>query len=114
MSNQNQNLESSEEQTGRYGLDQMYPSPTNPRKTFDPKETKQLADNILQVGQIHPIILRRKSKGEIPFEIVAGERRWRAMKLIGAKNILAIVKELNDAETLNLQISENLARKKFL
>lgn len=89
-------------------------SPTNPRKTFDEVKLKELADNIAEIGQIHPITVRPKPGAKLDdlfrFEIVCGERRYRALRLAKADTILAIIKNLTDAQVLEHQIVENNQR----
>lgn len=88
-------------------LDLLTPSPTNPRKHFSDAEIKSLADNIAQQGLIEPIIVRPAPVG---YEIVAGERRYRALKSLGKHAAECVVRELTDAEVLDMQVSENLQR----
>lgn len=91
---------------------------TNPRKRFDSVDLQDLADSIKQHGVMQPILVRPTNDaavsmdptGHTPYEIVAGERRWRASKLAEQETIPAIVRELDDLETLQLQIIENLQR----
>ncbi|MFG6413830.1 ParB/RepB/Spo0J family partition protein [Roseateles sp. DC23W] len=91
------------------------PSPTNPRKRFDPVKIKELSESIAKHGVMQPILVRPnpefvEGNGQPPFEIVAGERRWRASQLAEATHILALVRNLNNAEALELQLLENLER----
>jgi ParB family chromosome partitioning protein len=90
-------------------LDQISPSPTNPRKTFDDAKLKELAESIMTKGLIQPIVVRPHVNGAgTKFEVVAGERRYRASKLAGLRTILCIVRELEDVAVLELQTIENL------
>jgi ParB/RepB/Spo0J family partition protein len=89
------------------------PSPTNPRKHFDQQHLQELADSLAKVGQISPIVVRpiaAAKAGEPLYEIVAGERRWRACKLASLGQVMALVRELTDFEVLELQVIENLQR----
>ena len=79
----------------------------NPRRKISEHELKELADSILQVGILQPILVRTKDK---KFEIVCGERRFRACQTAKLKTIPAIVRELTDDEALEIAITENLQR----
>ena len=85
----------------------LKPNPKNPRKHLDDKKLQELAASIKQKGVIEPIIVRPAGKG---FEIVAGERRYRASKLAGLDKIPAIVRELTDDEAYDFMLVENLQR----
>jgi ParB/RepB/Spo0J family partition protein len=90
-------------------------SPTNPRKHFNEAQLAELAESIKQQGVAQPILVRPIPKDEraappLHFEIVAGERRYRASKLAGMPSIPAIVRELDDAQALEIQVVENLQR----
>lgn len=80
-----------------------------PRKTFNQEELQELANSIKENGLIQPIVVR-KSDDEDHFEIIAGERRFRAAKLAGLTKISAIVKKINNHEALELAIIENVQR----
>ena len=88
-------------------INDIMPNTSQPRKEFDEEKLQELADSINQHGLIQPIVLRKAAKG---YEIVAGERRWRAARLIGLKEIPSIVKELTDEENMLLAIIENMQR----
>ena len=88
-------------------INDIMPNASQPRKSFDEDKLQELADSIQQHGLIQPIVLRKAGKG---YEIVAGERRWRAARLIGLKQIPSIVKELTDEENMLLAIIENMQR----
>lgn len=79
----------------------------NPRRHFDPKKMQELKDSIKDKGVIQPILVR-PSNGK--FEIVCGERRYKASQLAGAKEIPVIVKQLSDQQVLEIQVIENLQR----
>lgn len=85
-------------------------SPTNPRKHFDPAELQELAASFASVGVIAPPVVRETHK-KGTYEVVVGERRWRAAKLAGVKELLCIVRPLTDEQVLRVQIIENLQRK---
>jgi ParB family chromosome partitioning protein len=78
-----------------------------PRKDFDEKKLSELADSMKQHGILQPIILRKKGS---TYELVAGERRWRAAAKAGIEKIPAIVKELSNADVMEIALIENLQR----
>ena len=82
----------------------IVPSPFNPRSEYPVAEIEALAETIEAVGLLQPILVRRAEAG---FELVAGERRWRAAKLAGLKKIPCIIRELTDAEARRVQAIEN-------
>ena len=88
-------------------INDIKPNSDQPRKTFDEEKLAELAASIEEHGLIQPVVLRKMKKG---YEIVAGERRWRAARLIGIKEIPCIVKELTDEENMLLAIIENMQR----
>jgi ParB family chromosome partitioning protein len=81
----------------------------NPRKDFREDELAELAESIRQKGLVQPIVVRPEPSG-IGYEIVAGERRWRAAQLAGLHTVPVIVRELDDQEVLELAIIENVQR----
>ena len=84
------------------------PNSEQPRRVFDEEKLAELADSIRQHGVISPILVHESQNGY--YEIIAGERRWRASKLAGLKAIPAIVKKLNEEETYEVSLIENLQR----
>jgi ParB family chromosome partitioning protein len=90
-------------------LDTIAPSKSNPRKHLDEAELQELAASIKDKGVIQPIVIRPKT-GKPQWEIVAGERRWRASKLAGLAGIPAIARTLDDKAVLEIQVIENLQR----
>ena len=82
-------------------------NPDQPRKSFDETQLSELSDSIKQNGVLQPILVRKKGE---KYEIVAGERRYQAIKLAGLKEIPAIVPEIDDAEVFQLALIENLQR----
>lgn len=80
-----------------------------PRRVFNQSELEELADSIRENGLIQPIVLRKVAEDD-HFEIIAGERRFRAAKLLGYDSILAIVKKINNHEALEMAIVENIQR----
>lgn len=86
-------------------------NPTQPRQEFKESEIVELAESIRALGVIQPILVRpSKEPGAQTYEIVAGERRWRASKLAGLKQVPAIVQDLSDRETLEIALVENIQR----
>jgi len=88
-------------------LDQLAPSPLQPRTVFDEAELDELASSIRQNGILQPILVRQRPGG---YEIIAGERRWRAAQRAGIHELPAIVRQLDDDEALELALVENLQR----
>lgn len=84
------------------------PSPKQPRRTFRPASIESLAASIRQHGLLQPVVVRPTGEGR--FQLIAGERRWRAAKLAGLETIRAICKPSSDEQTLTLSIVENLQR----
>lgn len=78
-----------------------------PRKSFDEEELQGLADSIVSVGIIEPLILRQRGE---KYEIVAGERRWRAAKLAGLTKVPAVVRNLTDEKVREIALIENIQR----
>ena len=88
-------------------IDQVEPNPNQPRKVFDSNALNELSASIRASGVIQPVIVRRQGAG---YQLVAGERRWRAARQAGLPRIPAIVREVTDAESLELALVENLLR----
>ena len=88
-------------------INNIKPNANQPRKTFDEGKLEELADSIREHGLIQPLVVRKSTNG---YEIVAGERRWRAARKIGIKEIPAVVRELSDEENMLLAIIENMQR----
>ena len=94
--------------TERYvSIHEIEPNKNQPRKQFDDDSIEELADSIKQYGVIQPLIVQKK---EGHYEIIAGERRWRACKKAGIKEIPVIVREYDEKETLKISLIENLQR----
>jgi len=91
----------------RQPVDQISPNPYQPRRDFSPEGIQQLADSIRKRGLLQPVVVRRKGDR---YELVVGERRWRAAKLAGLDEIPAILKDFSDQELLILSLIENLQR----
>jgi ParB family transcriptional regulator, chromosome partitioning protein len=88
-------------------LEQLQVSPYQPRKRMDPEAISELSASIAEKGVLQPLLVRPSDTG---YEIVAGERRFRAAKQAGLSTVPVIVKNLNDQETLEIAIIENLQR----
>ena len=91
-------------------VDRINPSPFNPRKTFDTEELDELAASIREKGLVQPILVRPIGPGGHQYEIVAGERRWRAAQRASLHVVPVIVRSLTDQEALELAIIENVQR----
>lgn len=97
-------------------LSDIQPSPLNPRKTFDEEGIRDLADNIRQNGLLQPITIRPVEGKDVPYEIVCGERRYRAfilnqqIRVQVPSDIPCIVRDMTDEEALDAMITENLQR----
>ena len=91
-------------------IDSVVPSPTNPRKRFDETALAELAQSIREQGLLQRILVRPRPQGA-GYELVAGERRFRAAKLAGWEHIPAEVRELSDAQVIEAQITENNQRR---
>lgn len=91
-------------------VDQISPNPNQPRRSFAEDALKDLAASIRQNGIIQPLILRRSPHDADGYEIVAGERRWRAAQRAKLHEVPAIVRDLNDTEVLEIAIIENIQR----
>ncbi len=89
-------------------LSEIEPNRDQPRKDFDEAALSELADSIRQHGLIQPILVRPLDSGR--YQIVAGERRWRASRLAGLERVPVIIKDLTDAETAEIALIENLQR----
>ncbi|MDY5957625.1 ParB/RepB/Spo0J family partition protein [Frisingicoccus sp.] len=88
-------------------IDEIEPNRLQPRKKFDEDTLQELSESIKQFGLIHPIIVKKK---DTYYEIIAGERRWRAARIAGLDEIPVIVKEYTDKESMEIAIVENLQR----
>ena len=89
------------------GIEEIEPNSNQPRKSFSPIALDELAASIKASGVIQPVIVRRQGAG---YQLVAGERRWRAARQAGLSRVPAIVREVTDAESLELALVENLLR----
>jgi ParB family chromosome partitioning protein len=97
-----------EQELRELAVEQIVPSPTQPRRRFDEDALQALADSLGERGVLQPVLVRPKPGGT--YEIVAGERRWRAAQIAGLETIPALVRERDDAESIELALIENMAR----
>lgn len=91
----------------RVTLDRVQPCALQPRKDFSEESLRELADSIREQGIVQPLIVRQKGSG---FELIAGERRWRAAQIAGLAEVPIIVREADDRAVLELALIENLQR----
>ena len=103
-----ENKEPKENQVLTLSIHDVEPNRNQPRKQFDEDAIEELADSIKQYGVIQPLIVQKKDKY---YEIIAGERRWRASKLVGLKEIPAVIKDYSDKEALEIALIENIQRR---
>jgi len=88
----------------------LRPSANNPRSNFDDASIEELARSIREKGVIQPILVRQINERNDSFEIVAGERRWRAAQKAGIHSVPVVIKELSDREALEIALIENIQR----
>jgi len=92
-------------------IDRLFPRQNQPRRTLDPAELEQLAATIRTLGMIQPIVVRPlDGNSRDGYEIVAGERRWRAAQLAGMSTVPAIIRSLDEQRTALYSLAENIAR----
>jgi len=92
-------------------VDLIDPSPFQPRREFPEDSLAELAESIRACGVVQPILVRRSSAPEGRYQLVIGERRWRAARLVGLETVPAMIRELTDQDALELALTENLLRK---
>jgi ParB family transcriptional regulator, chromosome partitioning protein len=92
-------------------LETIHANPRQPRKRFDGETTSALADSIRAQGLVQPVVVRPRKAGG--FELIAGERRWRAAREAGLPTVPALVREADDRDTLLLGLVENVAREQL-
>jgi ParB family chromosome partitioning protein len=97
----------SQELVQRIALARVRPCSFQPRKKFSDETLRELADSIREQGIVQPLIVRQRGDS---FELIAGERRWRAAQLLGLAEVPVIVREADDREVLELALIENLQR----
>jgi ParB family transcriptional regulator, chromosome partitioning protein len=98
---------SSDEPVNEIAVDQIDVNPNQPRKVFDSAALEELSASIRSSGVIQPIVVRRHGLG---YQLIAGERRWRAARQAGLTRIPAVIREATDAQSLEIALVENLLR----
>ncbi len=91
-------------------IERIKPNPDQPRRDFDKDELQDLAASIREKGVIQPLILRKSGGGSDDYEIVAGERRWRAAQIAQLHEVPALIRDYTDTEVLEIAIIENVQR----
>lgn len=104
-----------EVETATAGLEQVPiaaidPNPFQPRHSFPEESLKELSESIRATGVVQPVLLRPAPAAPERYQLVAGERRWRAARLAGLEAVPALVRELSDRQTIELALTENLLR----
>jgi ParB family transcriptional regulator, chromosome partitioning protein len=99
---------SKEQELRELPIELIAPNPTQPRRRFDEDALQALADSLSERGVLQPVLVRPKAGGT--YEIVAGERRWRAAQIAGIETVPALVRARGDAEAIELALIENMAR----
>src|SRR5690242_6676412 len=92
-------------------VETIHPNPRQPRKRFDHEATSALADSIRAQGLVQPVVVRPRQAGG--YELIAGERRWRASREAGIPTVPALVREADDRDSLLLGLVENVAREEL-
>ncbi len=92
-------------------IDAIHPNPRQPRRRFEPEATAGLASSLREQGLLQPIVVRPRPEGG--YELIAGERRWRAAREAGIESLPALVREADDRDTLLLALVENVAREQL-
>ena len=92
----------------RLPLQKVEPNPLQPRKTFEPEALDELAASIREHGVIQPLTVRKMPSGF--YQIIAGERRWRAARLAGLDEVPVVIIEADDKKAMELALIENLQR----
>ena len=91
-------------------IEQITANPDQPRRSFDTASLQELADSLRQRGVLQPLIVRKHPKDEGLYQIVAGERRWRAAQMAQLHELPVIIRDLSDTEVLEVAIIENIQR----
>jgi ParB family chromosome partitioning protein len=102
-------VEAVPESPGTVELDLIRPNPYQPRAEFDEEDIRTLADSIRRQGLLQPVVVRPAAGGF--FELVAGERRWRAARVAGLAGVPAVIRQVDDRKMLELALVENLQRR---
>ena len=88
-------------------IDEVSPGDTQPRKDFNDEKLKELENSIRENGVIQPIVVQKRGEG---YEIICGERRWRASRKAGLKKIPAVIREVSNTQSLQMALIENIHR----
>jgi ParB family chromosome partitioning protein len=91
-------------------VDQLFPNPDQPRRLFDAEALDELKASIRSKGVIQPLIVRPRGSAANQYEIVAGERRWRAAQAVGVHEVPVVIREFSDEDVLEIAIIENIQR----
>lgn len=91
-------------------IEQITPNPDQPRRSFEPAALQELADSLRQRGVLQPLIVRQHPSDKDLYQIVAGERRWRAAQMAQLHELPVIIRDLSDTEVLEVAIIENIQR----
>lgn len=91
-------------------IERIFPNPEQPRRSFSQENLEELANSIKAKGIIQPLILRDRPGHEGEYEIVAGERRWRAAQMARIHRVPAVIRDFSDTEVLEIAIIENIQR----
>ncbi|MEL6583502.1 MAG: ParB/RepB/Spo0J family partition protein [Pseudomonadota bacterium] len=105
-----QNAQSTENGIKTVPIEQIYANPDQPRRRFDESKLAELAQSLTEKGVLQPLLVRARTSSAGEFQIVAGERRWRAAQRAGLHTLPVIVKDLDDATTLEIALIENVQR----
>ena len=103
--------ESATTELAQLPVDAIHANPRQPRRRFEPEATTGLASSIKQQGLLQPIVVRPRAAGG--YELIAGERRWRAAREAGIELLPALIREADDRDTLLLALVENVAREQL-
>jgi ParB family chromosome partitioning protein len=103
--------ESGGTQLAHLPVDAIHANPRQPRRRFEPEATTGLASSIKQQGLLQPVVVRPRQAGG--YELIAGERRWRAAREAGLETLPALIREADDRDTLLLALVENVAREQL-
>ncbi|MDX1485952.1 MAG: ParB/RepB/Spo0J family partition protein, partial [Alphaproteobacteria bacterium] len=91
-------------------VSQLRPGPVQPRRNFDDEALGALVDSVREKGVLQPLLVRRVAGGEEQYEIIAGERRWRAAQIARVHEVPVVEREMDDAEALEVALVENIQR----
>ena len=102
--------ETKKDTSNKIAIDQLIPNRYQPRKFFDEEKLNELSESIKERGIIQPIIVRNSKNNKNEYEVIAGERRWRAAKKAGLTEVPVIITEIDDFKSLEFAIIENVQR----